>query len=284
MKKLYSLLAIAALGFSANAQIVINEVYGGGANADGMYINDYVELANIGTTTETLKGATLQYASATGNFGTYSSLPEISLLPGQKYLIEMVPSKANTAGAALPTADYQMTSNTSFSNSNVYTGGFNISATTGKVALAKDATQVTTAGGSNVLDLVGFGSTATIYEGTGPAPTITSTTSATRNGTDTNDNAKDFTKATPTPQNMASLATAELNGKKVNFVKNTMVDNAILFGAKSEVKIYNANGQLVKSASVKDGSSVDVSSLAKGLYIVTGEVDGQKVSQKVIKK
>jgi uncharacterized repeat protein (TIGR01451 family) len=55
-----------------------------------------------------------------------------------------------------------------------------------------------------VVDFVGFGSTATGYEGSGPAPAISTTTAALRAGAgsvDTNSNSTDFTAATPNPRN-----------------------------------------------------------------------------------
>ncbi|WP_018676504.1 T9SS type A sorting domain-containing protein [Riemerella columbina] len=72
--------------------------------------------------------------------------------------------------------------------------------------------------------------------------------------------------------------------KKETLVKNTVVENRLLFGAKGKVTIYNTNGQVVKSLEVKEGDAVNISSLPKGVYVVAGEVNGQKVSQKVIKK
>lgn len=81
-----------------------------------------------------------------------------------------------------------------------------------------------------------------------------------------------------------NLAVADFAKSKISLVKNSVVSNEILFGAKADVKIYNMNGQLVKSASVNDGTRLDVSSFAKGIYIVAGEVEGQKVSEKIIKK
>lgn len=80
------------------------------------------------------------------------------------------------------------------------------------------------------------------------------------------------------------MAVSDVNVAKLNFVKNTIVGNQITFGEKSDVKIINMNGQVVKAASVDKNSNLDVSSLAKGVYIVTGQVDGKAVSQKVVKQ
>ena len=75
MKKIFTLLSVVALGISANAQVVINEVYGGGGAGTSVYINDFVELINIGNTSVTLSDVSIQYASATGTFNSYNVLP-----------------------------------------------------------------------------------------------------------------------------------------------------------------------------------------------------------------
>ena len=80
------------------------------------------------------------------------------------------------------------------------------------------------------------------------------------------------------------MAVGNVNAAKVNLVKNTVVDNNILFSAKADVKVISMNGQVVKSASVNENTSLNVADLAKGMYIVTGTVNGKAVSEKIIKK
>lgn len=82
----------------------------------------------------------------------------------------------------------------------------------------------------------------------------------------------------------ATLAVKSSNKNRVSLVKNTSVDTSLMFGAKANVQIVNTSGQIVKSATVQNGSTLDVSNLAKGFYVVTGIVDGRKISQKIIKK
>ncbi|PWN61599.1 T9SS type A sorting domain-containing protein [Chryseobacterium viscerum] len=82
----------------------------------------------------------------------------------------------------------------------------------------------------------------------------------------------------------ASLGTSNLNISKNVFVKNTVVNNDITFGAKSDVKIFNMAGQVVKTTTVSENQSLNVSDLKEGTYIVTGTVNGKFVSEKVIKK
>jgi hypothetical protein len=40
----------------------------------------------------------------------------------------------------------------------------------------------------------------------------------------------------------------------------------------------------VKSVSVENGTTLDVSSLAKGVYLIKGDVNGETVVQKIIKQ
>ncbi|AZA80646.1 hypothetical protein C1637_12565 [Chryseobacterium lactis] len=83
-----------------------------------------------------------------------------------------------------------------------------------------------------------------------------------------------------------TLAVSDVKNKKAgNFVKNTLVkNNEITFGSDAkDVKVFNMNGQVVKEASVKQNGSVNVAELTKGNYIVTGTVNNQLVSQKILK-
>ena len=79
------------------------------------------------------------------------------------------------------------------------------------------------------------------------------------------------------------LAVTDFSKSKFSLVKNTVVGETLAFAKTADIQIVNAAGQVVKAAKVTEGSTLNVSSLAKGMYIVTGTVNGEKVSQKVIK-
>lgn len=72
------------------------------------------------------------------------------------------------------------------------------------------------------------------------------------------------------------------------FLKNTIVNDALSFETKGNatVKLYNSNGQLVKSFNITpNNKTINVSSLQKGVYIVSSELnDGETVSQKIVKQ
>lgn len=69
-------------------------------------------------------------------------------------------------------------------------------------------------------------------------------------------------------------------------VANTLWTNTASFNVKekSVVEVYNMNGQLVKSFEVNGVQNVNVSSLAKGVYIVKTTSNGKTATQKVVKK
>lgn len=85
----------------------------------------------------------------------------------------------------------------------------------------------------------------------------------------------------------STLSVNDISKTKNIFLKNTVVDNVLSFQTKgtATVKVYNVSGQLVKSATISAANSnLDVASLPKGNYVVTAELNGEKVSQKIIKK
>jgi len=178
------------------SQVVISQVYGGGGNSGAPYKNDFIELFNRGTATVVINGWSVQYASATGSSWTNSTpvpaTPAISLAPGQYYLIQ---GSGGTVGAALPTPDL--------------IGTINLSGTAGKVALVNTTTALSGScpTGATIIDFVGFGATASCFEGTAPTPAPSNTTSVSRANagcTDANNNSTDFTAGAPNPRNTAT--------------------------------------------------------------------------------
>ncbi|MGD9679264.1 MAG: InlB B-repeat-containing protein [Vulcanibacillus sp.] len=167
---------------NAAGSLMIYEVYGGGGNTGAYYKNDYVVLYNSTDAAIDLSGYSIQYASATGTSWLKLNLTG-SIAAKAYYLIQLA---AGAGGVALP-----VTPNA--------TGTIAMSATAGKVALVNTQIALTgaTPTGASIVDLVGFGSTATAFEGTGPAPAPSNTTSIRRKTlVDGNDNASDFeTKA-----------------------------------------------------------------------------------------
>ncbi|MDH5823039.1 lamin tail domain-containing protein [Luteimonas sp. RD2P54] len=190
---------------SAQAQVVISQVYGGGGNSGATFTNDYVELFNRGADPVALSGKSIQYASATGtgNFGAGSSqllaLPGDTIEPGGYYLVALA---GGSTGVPLPAADAS--------------GTINMAGASGKAALVDSTSSLGCNGGSNpctpaqealILDLVGFGG-ANYFEGDGAAPGLNNSTAGFRADagcTDSDDNAADFGTGTPAPRNSSTV-------------------------------------------------------------------------------
>ena len=203
-----SVWALAVLALSSPAgvspDLVISQVYGGGASSGATYANDYVELFNRGKTPVSLNGLSIQYASGTGtgNFGANAAqtteLPDVTLMPGQYYLIQ---ESGGATGEPLPGPD--LTDSTPIL----------MAAGLGKVALVTGTTSLGCNGGSTpcnaaalarIRDLVGYGG-ANFFEGAAAAPVLSATTAAFRNDggcADTDSNGADFAAAAPNPRNI----------------------------------------------------------------------------------
>ncbi len=188
---------------SVSPNVVISQIYGGGGVAGAQYTNDFVELFNRGSAVVNLNAWSVQYASATGsNWLPASPLPNFNLQPGQYFLVQFDSSGA--VGSPLPAPDFVATV--------LQPEGFipNLSSSTGKVALVNVSTRLpasTCPSDTSIVDFLGYGSTASCFEGGGKAPNLTATTSLTRNNNgcnDTDNNNLDFTVGSPSPRNSAS--------------------------------------------------------------------------------
>ena len=176
---------------SSYTQIVISEAYGGGGNSGSTYKQDFVELYNNTNSNIDLSDYRLFYASAAGTFNT-STVLSGTILAKSYFLVQ---EAAGTGGTVnIPTSDV--------------TGSIAMSGTAFKLALTNSSTTPTSATDTNVVDFVGAGSTASLYEGTtkAPAPSNTNSIARTISGgiaIDTDENGSDFTTGSPTPMDGA---------------------------------------------------------------------------------
>lgn len=178
--------------------VVISQFYGGGGvAANSPYRNDFVELFNRSSSAVSLNGYSIQYSFAGDSSWNVTALPNVTLNPGQYYLVQFAQS-ANGGGATLPTPDS--------------TGTTNMHPNNGKLAIVNTTTALSGAcpTGSSIVDFLGYG-TGGCFEGTAPLSGMSITVSAQRNGTgcfDTDQNSTDFTAAAPTPRNSSSPTTS----------------------------------------------------------------------------
>ena len=176
-------------------KVVISQVYGGGGNSGAILRNDFIEIFNAGNQTIALTGWSVQYLTASGTGTWQATNLSGSIAPGQYYLIQESGGGGGTTDLPAPDSS----------------GNINLAATAGKVALVSLTTALTGScpTSASILDVVGYGGTATCFEGAGPAPAPSSNNlqSALRNSngcSDTNNNATDFTAGAASPHNASS--------------------------------------------------------------------------------
>ena len=270
MKKIFTLLSVIALGTFANAQTT------------NVLSEDFAAYATGGNTT---------------SIGTSAPDGTDIYNPGSNLLPSGVPSANFTTGTKVYQAGGMAKLGTSSVTGSMSTKVLDLSTDGGKVSVAFDVKGWTSVEGPVVVSVSSPDATTNPYftkEVTYSAtlPNTLDSKTVTFAGGLANSTITFSTKVKRafldniviiTDANL-SLNVNDINKLKNNFVRNTKVNNEISFGEKANVKIYNASGSLVKSASVEKNGSLNVSSLAKGVYVVTGEVNGKTVSQKVIKE
>ena len=263
--------------------IVISQAYGGGGGSTGTYLNDYVELKNISSTSQSLNGLSLQYGSATGNFGSSATnifaLPDVTLAPGQYYLVQL--SAAGSGGVALPVTPDAATTNLSMSG------------TSGKVALANIITTLgcgatatpCTFPNANIIDWVAWGAAGNGTAGNGEGGTsvnngaaLTSTQGAVRKAggcTDTDNNNADFDVVTaPVPRNTAT--TTPCSGGPVVNVQHVIDFNG---DGKTDFSVIRntgggANGQSTWFNLINGGGSGQAAFGIASDFFVPADYDG----------
>ena len=177
--------------------LVISQLYGGGGNTGATFTNDFIEIYNPTGIPFNLAGWSLQYASAAGTSWTNKQPLGGTIAPGEYFLVQFASGGAN--GSPLPVA------------ANI-SGDINMSATTGKIALVSNAVSLT---GScpngtdpDIVDFVGYGTSASCFEGGARASAPSNTTALFRKlngGQDTNQNGDDFQTAAPNPRRTAPI-------------------------------------------------------------------------------
>jgi endonuclease G len=177
--------------------LVISQLYGGGGNSGAPLSNDYVEIYNPTGVAFNLAGWSLQYASAAGTSWTNKQPLGGTIAPGEYFLVAFASGGAN--GSPLPVS------------ANI-SGDINMSATTGKIALVSNSISLTGACPNGVdpdiVDFVGYGASASCFEGANRAPAPSNTNALFRklNGAqDTNQNTDDFQTGAPNPRRTAPI-------------------------------------------------------------------------------
>lgn len=266
MKKIFTILSITAVAFMANAQqtVVLSENFasytaGGNTASTGTNAPDGTDVYNPGTAT--------------------NPLPPVANFPAG--------AKAYSAGGMVKLGTGSVIGTMTSKSLDLSTDG-------GNVVITFDIKGWTAASGTIVVKVTNLANQTVAYtavmSGTPESKTVTFT-GGQANSTVTFETLNTSYRAYLDNVVIKTVASGSLavsdthKAKTATFVKNTLVkNNGITFGADAkDVKVFNMAGQVVKTATVKQNETVSVSELAKGNYIVTGTVNNQLVSQKILK-
>lgn len=169
----------AAIATPAGDNVVISEVYGGGGSAGASIDNDFVELYNPTDKAISLEGWAVHYVGKSAEKTSSSVNLTGSIAPGGHYLI-----KGSGTGDG--------------SDADAVKKGIQMGAGDGTIVLT-NSTSVWNKGGAAV-DFVSYGKTLVTEGAAASSPSATTSISRDANGTDTDNNAADFTVGAPTPQ------------------------------------------------------------------------------------
>ena len=192
------LIAVPASANTAGTGVIINEAYLNGGSSGASYLNKFVELYNPTDAAVSLDGTSIQYRSSGGTSNPTGVVALTgTIAAGGHYLVQGSSNAAN--GATLPTADASF--------------GTSFAAASGTIFFANQSTALTApatgslTGRTEILDLIGYGSSNTFEGAAATAASVTTSVNRTAGGdtpaVDTDVNAADFSAAAPTPTNSA---------------------------------------------------------------------------------
>jgi len=180
------LAGLSTSAFAASPDLVISQIFTGGASGGSTYNRDFIELFNRGSVDVSLDGKSLQYAAADKIWSAKGNLPNVVLKPGQYFLV--AGNVQSASGVDIGTIDHNW--------------AMSLQATSAKVALSNQTALMTAANeAAATIDLVGYGTAANNYETTrAPAASVsTSLQRASEGCQDTDNNGADFTVVNPAP-------------------------------------------------------------------------------------
>lgn len=144
---------------AGSSSLVISYLYTGGGLPGAPYTHNFVEIRNISASPVGLLGKSFQAVSDNNPFNQLYAFPDVTLAPGQSFLLRGVGYAQPNGGAPLPTPDGTL--------------GWNLSLFSGQAAIVNSTTQIICgtqpqdcAANPDIIDFLGY-YYVNNYEGTG---------------------------------------------------------------------------------------------------------------------
>ena len=194
---------VAGSAMAAGQALRVSQVYGGGGNAGAQFNQDFIEIFNASSLPVDISGWAVEYASASGSWGTtfssggstfgnYVVFPQGTSIQPCSYIL-IGGATGASGGPPLPAPDFSIPTN--------------LSATNGNVGIFSQLNPNTVCGTEiGLVDKVAYG-TGICKEGASAAAALSNTTAAIRKQCglqDTDNNGADFDALPPVPHNAAS--------------------------------------------------------------------------------
>ena len=311
MKKIFTLLSLTSMFFLANAQTqVVNETFTfNGALKDNGWVRHSGTTGQLSADGSKVNLVANNDEDVNKAFSTDYVINPAELNKTEYTFTLNVPSQTGLAGSTAAGEYFLMLSNQSGTSVTNFYGRLFIRKSSGTGYVLGISNYTGTAVYSTVelpvatdvsvkvaFSVSGTNSTSTLTINNGTpitstsaiAPTVLKSVAIRQDGgatAGTGNVSIDNLVVTTYPSN--TLSVGDITKTKNIFLKNTMVDNTLSFQTKGNatVRVYNTNGQLVKTANVSaQNANVNVANLPKGNYVVTAELNGETVSQKILKK
>lgn len=235
-------------GFAEEAaqanHVMISQIYGAGGNSGAIYKRDFVELYNPTDSAVDLTGWSIQYRSASGT-GAPSQVSLTGSIVSKGYYLIAFKVGGSGNGVDLPVID-------------AATESFELSGSTGRVALVNSTAANAGPTSPGVIDYVGYGANAIDFEGS-KAPSPSSTQSIVRavEGVDTDNNGSDFKNAAPNPRSGIIAPATKCVAPMANMGNGAVLAGTkVTFSADTEGSVVEYNTTSASAIEWTSGSSI----------------------------
>lgn len=256
MKKILTLLLVALFTTAGYSQVVISGVYPGAGSGSALYLNDYIELYNSGSSSVDMTGYTIQYRAdgTSSKFAVQYTFPSVNIPAGGYYLIAS-PVQTQAGAVALP-----ITPDVTLGSGLVLKLGGGTLALSSNNTLIVDCATHDGCSNSALKDMIGWGTGKEYLNTKSSAPSVSTALQRRLKGKlDTRNNDNDFVSEAPNPRNSTSLKFTKIESLDSVVIRNiytgSNISNSTYLNSFVELRNNGAVDQDISNYSLQYGAS-----------------------------